>query len=158
MAKPIPDGARTITPYLIVKDAAKAIDFYTKAFGAKEVERMQGDDGKVMHATMQIGDSRFYLADECPEYGSHSPLHYKGSPVGLHLYFEDVDKEWERATKAGAEVKMPLADMFWGDRYGKLTDPFGHEWSMATHKEDLSDEEVKKRGEKFMKEFAGANK
>ena len=156
MVKAIPDGAHTLTPYLICRDAAKAIDFYVKAFGAKEIDRMQGDDGKIMHSTLQIGNSQVYVAEECPEYGFVSPLEYKGSPVGLHLYFEDVDQAWNRATKAGAQIKMPLADMFWGDRYGKLTDPFGHEWSLATHKEDLTDAQIKERGEKFMKEFAGA--
>lgn len=158
MAKPIPDGAHTVTPHLIIRDAAKAIDFYTKAFGAKELYRLQGADGKIMHAAIQIGDSQVYMADECPEYGSHSPLEYKGTPVTLHLYFEDVDKAWDRATKAGAEIKMPLGDQFWGDRYGQVKDPFGHVWSLATHKEDLTPEQIKERGEKFMKEFAGAKK
>lgn len=158
MAKPIPDGAHSVTPHLVIKDAAKAIDFYQKAFGAREIYRMPGPGGKIMHAAIQIGDSQVYLADEFPEMGCVGPATLGGSPVSLHIFVEDVDALWERATKAGVTVQMPLGDQFWGDRYGKVKDPFGHEWSLATHKEDLSPEEIKQRQEKFMKEFASANK
>lgn len=158
MAKPIPDGAHTVTPQLSIKEAAKAIDFYVKALGAKEVYRLAGPDGKIMHAAIQIGDSHVYLADSNPEMGCKGPTDLGGSPVSLHIYSEDVDASFDRAVKAGATVVMPVADMFWGDRYGRLKDPFGHEWSIATHKEDLSPEQIKAAGEKFMKEFAGAKK
>ena len=143
--KPIPDGFHTVTPHLIVKGAAAALDFYKKAFGAEETSRMPGPDGLIMHATMRVGDSILMLNDEFPKMGSHSPQSIGGTPVTLHLYVDDVDKLWQRAVSAGAKVTMPLADMFWGDRYGVLTDPFGHHWSLATHKEDLSPQEMMKR-------------
>lgn len=158
MAKPIPDGAHTVTPHLVIKDAAKAIDFYVKAFGAKEIYRLPGPDGKIMHAAIVIGDSQVFMADEFPDWGCVGPATLGGTPVTLHVFVEDVDAAFERATKAGAQVTMPLADQFWGDRYGKLKDPFGHEWSMATHKEDLSPDEIKKRGEQAMKQMAAAHK
>ncbi len=145
-AKPIPEGYHTITPYLVTRDASTAIEFYKRAFGAKERSRSLGPDGKsIINAQLQIGDSVLMLMDEAPEWGSNSPLSLKGSPVVIHLYVEDVDAAFDRATKAGAKVMMPLADMFWGDRYGMVTDPFGHVWSIATHKEDLSPEELAKR-------------
>jgi PhnB protein len=143
--KPIPDGYHTLTPHMIVRDAARAIEFYKQAFGA--VERggvMKGPDGKVMHAELRIGDSIVMLADEFPQYGSMSPLSSGGSGMALHIYVEDVDSAFDRATQAGATVEMPLTDMFWGDRYGKLADPFGHKWSIATHKRDMSSEEMDK--------------
>ena len=143
--KPIPDGFHTETPHLIGKGAAAALDFYKKAFGAEETSRMPGPDGLIMHATMRVGDSILMLNDEFPKMGSHSPQSIGGTPVTLHLYVDDVDKLWQRAVSAGAKVTMPLADMFWGDRYGVLTDPFGHHWSLATHKEDLSPQEMMKR-------------
>ena len=143
-AKPIPDGYHTLTPYMTVRDAARAIEFYKQAFGATEKGVMNGPDGKIMHAELVIGDSIFMLADEFPQYGSLSPQTTGGSGMGLHIYVEDVDAAFERATKAGASVEMPVSDMFWGDRYGKLADPFGHKWSIATHKRDMSMEDMEK--------------
>jgi PhnB protein len=140
----IPKGYHTITPFMTVRDAARAIEFYKQAFGAKERGVMKGPDGKVMHAELVIGDSIIMLADEFPEFGSLSPQSTGGSGTGLHIYIEDVDSAFDRAVKAGATVEMPVADMFWGDRYGKLRDPFGHKWSIGTHKADLSVEEMKK--------------
>jgi PhnB protein len=144
-AKPIPEGYHTATPYLIIKNAARAIDFYKKAFGATERMRMADPTGKVMHAEIQIGDSRIMIADEFPEMGARSPESLGGSPVSIFLYVEDVDALAKQATSAGAKVLMPIQDQFWGDRYGKLTDPFGHVWDIATHKEDVAPEEIHKR-------------
>jgi PhnB protein len=140
--KPIPDGYHNITPYMTVRDAARAIEFYKHAFGATEKGVMKSPDGKVMHAELLIGDSIFMLADEFPQYGSLSPQSTGGSGMGLHIYTEDVDSAFDRAVKAGATVEMPVSDMFWGDRYGKLADPFGHKWSIGTHKRDVSGEEM----------------
>ena len=143
---PIPEGCHTVTPHLVIKGAGKAIDFYKKAFGAEELFRMPGPDGtSVCHAELQIGNSRVFLADECAEMGVFSPAKYNGSPVTIHLYVEDCDKVFKQATAAGATVTMPLTDMFWGDRFGKLKDPFGHDWSVATHKEDVPPQEMAKR-------------
>lgn len=142
--KPIPEGYHTVTPYLCCKDAAAAIDFYKKAFGATEVMRME-NDGKVGHAELQIGDSRVMLADEFPEMGFLSPKTVGGSPVMIHLYLDDVDATANRAVAAGAKVTRPVADQFYGDRGGQLEDPFGHKWYVSTHKEDLSPEEIEKR-------------
>lgn len=149
-AKAIPDGYHSVTPYLTVRDAGRAIEFYKQAFGAKEKGAMKGPDGKIMHAELIIGDSIIMLADEFPEFGSLSPQSIGGSPAGLHIYTEDVDAAFDRAVKAGANVEMPVADMFWGDRYGKLRDPFGHKWSIGTHKADLSMDEIEKAQEEFM--------
>lgn len=149
MAQAIPEGTHSVTPHLVVKGGARAIDFYTAAFGAVEHSRMPLPGGKVAHAELQIGDSLIYLADEFPG-GSPSPLSLKGSPVVIHLYVEDADAAFNRAVKAGAKVKMPPMDMFWGDRYGQVTDPFGHVWSIATHREDVSPEEVARRAETAM--------
>jgi PhnB protein len=147
MAHPIPDGQHAITPHLVIKGASEAIEFYKRAFGAEELHRMPmpGSDGQVRlgHAALQIGDSRLFLADEFPEYGSNGPN--GSSPVSLHLYVTDADAAFGRAVEAGATVTMPLADMFWGARYGKLVDPFGHHWSIATHLEDLTPEQMKER-------------
>jgi uncharacterized glyoxalase superfamily protein PhnB len=155
-AQPIPKGHKTLTAHLFVEGCAKAITFYEKAFGAKELGRHLAPDGKkVMHAEMQIGDSILMLADDWPEYGARGPKALGGSPVTIHLYVPNVDEVFERATKAGATVKMPLADMFWGDRYGKLEDPFGHCWSVATHVKDVSPEELEKASKA---EFAKAGK
>ena len=143
--KPIPDGYHTVTPHLALRDAAKAIDFYQKAFGAEELFRMPGPGGIVMHAQVKIGDSIVMLGEENPEMGGSSPQTIGGSPVNLLLYVKDVDASFARAEKAGCKVSMPLTDMFWGDRYGKLVDPFGHHWSLATHKEDVAPEEMAKR-------------
>jgi len=142
--KPIPEGYHTVTPYLCCKDAAAAIEFYKKAFGATEVMRME-DKGKVGHAELQIGDSRVMLADEFPEIGFLSPATVGGSPVMIHLYVEDVDTTANRAVAAGAKVTRPVADQFYGDRGGQFQDPFGHKWYVSTHKEDLSPEEIGKR-------------
>ena len=143
MTKPIPDGFHTLSPHLIVQDAAKAIEFYKKAFGAVEVGRMPMPDGKLLgHAHLKIGDSSLFLSDEMPGMGSKAPPSGGGGPVGLHLYVEDVDAAFQRATAAGATAKMPPADMFWGDRYGVVTDPFGHKWSFATHIKDLTPAEM----------------
>jgi PhnB protein len=140
--KPIPDGYHTLTPYLIVRGADKAIEFYKKAFGASERFRMPGPDGKIAHAEMQIGDSAFMLGEECAEMDAKSPQTVGGSSVGIHIYTEDVDAAFARAIKAGAKSTAPVTDMFWGDRFGKLQDPFGHTWSIATHTKDLSPDEM----------------
>ena len=143
--RPIPEGYRTITPYLVVHDAAKAIDFYKRAFDAKEMFRMAGPQGKIGHAELRIGDSMIMLADEMPQMETKSPQSLGGTTAGVFLYVNDVDAAFQKAASAGAKVTMPLADMFWGDRYGKLMDPFGHSWSMATHKEDVAPDEMQKR-------------
>jgi PhnB protein len=148
--QPIPKGYHSVTPFLVVDDGAKAIDFYQRAFGAKEIMRMATPGGKVSHAELQIGDSMIMLSEEMPGSGSKSPRSLGGSPVGIFLYLENVDSVFNQAKSAGAKVEMPLEDMFWGDRYGKLVDPFGHSWSLATHKEDVSPQEMKKRAEQAM--------
>ncbi len=141
--KPIPDGFHTVTPHLVVKDAASAIEFYKRAFGADEVMRMPTPDGrKLLHAQIRIGDSTVMLVDEFPEWNSLGPASLGGTGVTIHLYVEDVDAFVERATGAGATVDMPVSDVFWGDRYGKLSDPFGHSWSIATHVADPTPEEM----------------
>ncbi len=140
----IPQGFRAVTPHLVVRDAGKAIDFYIRAFGAVERFRMPGPDGHVMHAEVTIGDSIVMLCDEHPEHGSLGPQAGKPSPVTLHLYVEDADAAFRRAVAAGAEVRMPLADMFWGDRYGQVADPFGHSWSIATNVREVSPEEIER--------------
>jgi PhnB protein len=141
--KPIPEGYHTVTPFLTVRDAANAISFYEKAFGAKSRGVMKGPDGKVMHAELQIGDSIIMLSDEFPDYGALSPQSLNGSAAGLHIYVENADAAFDRAVKAGAQVEMPVSDQFWGDRYGRLRDPYGHKWSIATHVKDLSMDEMK---------------
>jgi PhnB protein len=146
--KPIPDGFHTLTPHLVVKGASQAIEFYKKAFGAEEIGRAAGPDGKsLMHADLRIGDSRLFLVDEFPEMDCRGPQSIGGTPVTIHMYVEDVDAAFNKAVAAGAQVRMPLADMFWGDRYGVLADPFGHAWSLATHKEDLTPEEIDRRAQ-----------
>ena len=145
MTKPIPKGYHAITPYLIVKRGAEAIQFYVRAFGAVEDERMEGPGGKIRHAEITIGDSRVMLADEHPEIGALSPQTIDGSPVSLHLYVEDVDAVVARAIAAGATLTRPVADQFYGDRVGGITDPFGHRWFIATHKEDLTKDELHRR-------------
>ena len=141
----IPDGYHTATPYLIVTGAARALEFYKQAFGATEAVRMDGPAGKVMHAEIKIGDSHIMLADEFPEMDALSPQSIGGTPVSLMLYFEDADTVTARAVSAGAKVLRPVQDQFYGDRSGTILDPFGHKWTIATHKEDLSPEEVQKR-------------
>jgi uncharacterized glyoxalase superfamily protein PhnB len=139
---PIPAGMHTIPPHLVCNGAADAIEFYQKAFGAVEVTRLPGEVGKLMHAMIRIGDSAVMLVDEFPDWGMLGPKALNGSPVTIHLYVEDVDATIERAVAAGAKITMPVEDMFWGDRYGRVEDPFGHHWSIATHIRDLSPEEI----------------
>ena len=141
--KPIPEGMHSLTPHLICAGASDAIEFYKKAFNAVEVGRMPGPGGKLMHAQLRIGDSALMLVDEMPEWGSFGPKSLKGSPVTVHLYVENVDATVAQAVAAGAKVTMPVDDMFWGDRYGKLEDPFGHHWSVATHTRDLTPDQIR---------------
>lgn len=148
--KPVPDGYRTITPYLCVRGAARALDFYKKAFGAVEKVRMSGPGDSIMHAEIQIGDSMLMLGDENPERGVKSPLAYGGSTSAVFLYVDDVDAWFKRAISAGGKAKMQPTDMFWGDRYGTLVDPFGHEWGLATHKEDLTPQQMAERQKAVM--------
>jgi PhnB protein len=143
--KPIPEGYHTVTPYLVIKNAAAAIDFYKKAFGATELFRMAGPDGKIGHAELKIGDSPIMLADEHPQMGYVGPATLGGTPVSILLYVEDVDKVFNQAIAAGGAQQLPLKDQFYGDRSGTLKDPFGHVWTVATHKEDVSPEEMDKR-------------
>lgn len=145
--KPIPEGYHSITPYLITSDAASAIEFYKKAFGATEVLRLGAPGGKIGHAEIQIGDSKIMLADEYPEMGAKAPRAFGGSPVSLMLYVEDVDSVFAVAIQAGAKSIRPVKDQFYGDRNGTLEDPFGHQWTVGTHKEDLSPEEIRRRME-----------
>ena len=147
--KPIPDGMHTVTPHLVCAGAAEAIEFYSKAFKATEVGRLAGPQGKLVHAMMRIGDSALMLADEFPDWGSFGPKSLKGSPVTIHLYVEDVDAFIKRVVAAGAKITMPLEDMFWGDRYCKLEDPFGHHWSVATRIRDVSPEEMRQGMQKM---------
>ncbi len=149
--KPIPDGYHTITPYLIIDGAARALEFYKRAFGAVEKFRMSGPDGRVGHAEIQIGDSHLMLADEHPERNIRGPVSIGGNSVSLLLYVKDVDAQFMKAIEAGAKEKMPVQDQFYGDRSGTLTDPFGHVWTIATHKEDVSHEEMQRRIEAFTK-------
>ncbi|HTK74434.1 MAG TPA: VOC family protein [Gemmataceae bacterium] len=149
-AKPIPDGYHSVTPYLVVKGAAAAIDFYTKAFGATELFRMPMPGGKIGHAELQIGNSRIMLADECPEMGAVAPQG-TSSPVGLMIYLEDVDTVFNRAIAAGGKIERPLQDQFYGDRSGTLVDPFGHKWTVATHKEDVPPDELARRAAALQK-------
>ena len=152
--KPIPDGYRTATPYLIIKGAADAIEFYKRAFGATELLRMADPQGRVGHAEIKIGDSVIMLADEHPAMGYRGPRSLGGSSVSILLYLEDVDGVFERAVKAGARAQRPVADQFYGDRSGTLEDPFGHVWTVATHVEDVSPEEMQRRAEAAMKSAA----
>jgi PhnB protein len=140
--KPVPEGWHTVTPHLICAGASEAIAFYTKAFGAKELFRLAGANGKLIHASVKIGDSIVMLVDENPQWGALGPRTLKGASVTMHLSVEDADAWAARAVAAGAKLTMPLQDMFWGDRYGVVEDPFGHKWSIATHIKDLTPEEV----------------
>lgn len=146
--KPIPDKMHTVTPHLICAGAADAIEFYKKAFNALEIGRMAGPQGKLLHGAIRIVDSTVILVDEFPDWGSFGPKSLKGSPVTIHLYVEDVDAFVAHAAAAGAKITMPLQDMFWGDRYCKLEDPFGHQWSAATHIRDVSPEEMQQAVQK----------
>ena len=153
--QPVPQGYHTLIPYLAVDDAAKAIEYYTKAFGAKERARMDGPDGKIGHAELKIAGGNIMLADESPEMGHRSVQSYGGSPVSLMFYVPDVDKSFAQAIAAGGKVKNAVKDQFYGDRSGTLTDPFGLMWTIATHKEDVSVSDMQKRMEKMM--AAGQN-
>lgn len=154
----IPKQYHTVTPALSVRGAAEAIEFYKKALGAREVMRMPGPDGKsVMHAEIKIGDSVVFLGDESPNMGCRSPQSLGGSTAALHVYVRDVDAAFKRAVEAGAQARMPVTDMFWGDRYGRIADPFGHEWGLATHKEDLRPKEIARRAEAFFGQMAKPN-
>lgn len=149
--KPIPDGYHTATPYLIVQDGARAIDFYKQAFGAAELFRMADTSGKIGHAEFKIGNSILMLAEEHPDMGYRSPKSLGGTPVSILLYVEDVDAVFNQAVAAGGKVQRPIKDEFYGDRTGTLTDPFGHVWTIATHKEDVSPEEMDRRYRAMMK-------
>jgi PhnB protein len=146
----IPAGYHTVTPYLTLNDCARAIDFYKKAFHAQEVMRMEGPPGKIGHAEIKIGDSHIMLGDEMPGMGNQAPSSIGGTTAGILLYVTDVDSAFQQAVSAGAKADMPPTDMFWGDRYGRLTDPFGHSWAIATHKEDVAPAEMQKRMQQEM--------
>lgn len=148
--KPIPEGYHTLTPYLAVDDAAQAIEFYERAFGAKERSRMPGPDAKIAHAELEIGDSVVMLSDPFPQSSLKPPKDLGGTSMGVFLYVEDVDAAVQRALAAGATVTMPVEDMFWGDRFGTVADPFGHTWQIATHKEDVPFEEMAERAKVAM--------
>jgi PhnB protein len=150
--KAIPDGYHVVTPYLTVRNAAQAIDFYKKAFGAEQTVRMDSPDGKVMHAEIRIGDSVVMLGDENPQMGSNSPQTLGGTTAGLMIYCDNVDQAFERAVQAGAKAISPPTDMFWGDRYGQISDPFGHKWSIGQHTKDVSPEEMAKAQEAWIKQ------
>jgi uncharacterized glyoxalase superfamily protein PhnB len=147
--KPIPDWMHSITPHLVCAGAADAIEFYKKAFDAVELGRVAGPPGKLIHAAIRIGDSPLMLVDEMPECGALGPKARGGSSVTIHLQVEDVDAVFERAVAAGAKVTMPVDDMFWGDRYGQIEDPFGHSWSIATHRRDVGPDELQEAARKM---------
>jgi PhnB protein len=148
--KPIPEGYHSVTPYLAVDDAAKAIEYYKRAFGAKERVRMDAPDGKIGHAELEIGDSLVMLSDPFPQASTKTPKELGGTTAGVFLYVEDVDEVVKQAVDAGATVTMEVADQFWGDRFGSVTDPFGHSWSIATHVEDVPPEEMEERAKTAM--------
>jgi PhnB protein len=154
--KPIPEGYHNVTPYLFVRSAARAIDFYKSVFGAAEIVRMVGSNGKIMHAEVRIGDSIVMLADENPQTGVMSPQTIGGYSVGLHVYVENVDAVIQKAVDSGAKLLRPIKIQFYGDRSGSLLDPFGHMWSVATHVEDVSPEEMRKRMTAAMSQTAGS--
>jgi uncharacterized glyoxalase superfamily protein PhnB len=149
-AKPIPDGYHSVTPSLVIKEASKAIDWYTKALGAQELYRVPSPDGRLLHAEIKIGDSIIMMTDEMPEMGGKGPQALGGTPVSLMIYCEDCDALFNRAVGAGASVRAPLEDAFWGDRWGMVVDPFGHVWAIATRKKNLSVEEMKRATDEFM--------
>ena len=148
--KGVPPGFHTLTPHLVVRKAEQALEFYKNAFGAEVLHVAHMPDGKVMHASLRIGDSMLMLNDEFPDYGTLSPLSTGGSAVTIHIYTENVDAAFNRALSAGAQVKMPLADQFWGDRYGVVADPFGHKWSLGAHIKDMSPEEMQREQDRAM--------
>lgn len=149
MTDSCPKGFSTVTPHLVIKDCAKAIDFYKKAFGANELYRSLMPDGRVMHAMIQIGNSFVMMADEFPEMGAVGPNTLGGTTASLHIYTDNADDLFKQATDAGASIIMPLADMFWGDRYGQIQDPFGHRWAIATHQKDVLPEEMENAAKKM---------
>lgn len=160
MAKvsPIPPGYHTITPYITVTDTREAIEFYKRAFGAEEIYTMPGPDGKIIHAEIKIGDSIVMISDEYPDFGARAPVSVGCNTQSLMVYVPDVDASFERAVQAGAEPRRPVENMFWGDRYGQVTDPYGHKWQLATHVEDLTPEEIERRqAEFFAKMSAGSS-
>lgn len=151
---PIPTGFHTVTPSLIVRNAAEAIEFYKKALGAEEIMRMAGPDGKIGHAELKIGDSIIFLTDENPSMGCKSPQTLGGAAGNLYLYVEDVDTAFQRAIDAGGKVTMPVTDMFWGDRFGNFTDPYGHTWGLSTHTQDMTPEEMEQGAKDFYAQMA----
>jgi PhnB protein len=155
--QPIPEGYHSLTPYLAVEDAERAIEFYKDAFGAQENLRMPGPGGTIAHAELQIGDSKLMLSDPFPQSSVRPPAERGGTTASIFMYVDDVDATFAQAQKAGATVVSELEDMFWGDRFGTVSDPFGHVWSIATHKEDLSEEEMAERSKTAMAEMAGGN-
>jgi len=156
--KPIPEGFHTVTPHLVIKGAAEAIEFYKRAFGAEVLGRMDGPGGTVGHAELKIGDSIIFLADEFPQSPTKSPQTLCCTTASLHLYVPDVDAAFKRAVSAGGRETMAVTDMFWGDRFGQLQDPFGHTWSVATHKEDVSPQETEKRAQAFWAQMQAQKK
>jgi PhnB protein len=154
--QPIPEGYTTISPYLAVDDAAEAIEYYKKAFGAEETGRMEAPGGKIGHAELKIGDSHVMLSDPFPQASTTPPKELGGTSASIFMYVEDVDAVVQKAVDAGATVTMEVEDQFWGDRFGSITDPFGHNWSIATHVEDLTPEEIEERGKAAMAAMAGA--
>jgi PhnB protein len=154
----IPQGFHTVTPSLFVRNAAQAIDFYKKALGAEERMRMAGASGRIDHAELTIGDSIIFLSEENPAFGTKSPETLGGASGALYLYVEDVDQAFQRAIDAGGKARMPVADMFWGDRAGNFVDPFGHSWTLSTHTQDLTQQEVEEGAKKFYAEMAQAQK
>ena len=155
--KPVPGGYRTMTPNLVCRNATRAIEFYKTAFGATELRRAHGPNGEIMHAELQIGDSTFFINDSISKPPAPSPGEGVSNPMYIHLYVPDSDTIFNRAVSGGSRVDMPLQDMFWGDRYGKLTDPFGQQWGIATHIEDVAPEDMKRRQEAFFSKAAGQN-
>ena len=151
MAKPIPEGFHTTTPSIVVSSSKDAIEFYKKVFDANEIYQFPTPDGKIMHAMIKIGDSFVMMSDEFPQMGARSPTTVGGTSTTIHLYVEDADKVYNQAIKSGAIPTMPIMDAFWGDRYGMVLDPFGHSWAIATHKKDMSPEEMRKAAEEFVK-------
>jgi len=158
MAKPIPDGYHTITPALTVKDGGQAIEFYKRALGAEEIMQIPGPDGRLMHAEMKIGDSRFMLGEEMADQGCRAPASVGAVSSSLYIYVQDVDKAFRRAVEGGAKALMPPTDMFWGDRFGQVEDPSGHRWGLATHKEDPSPEEMARRQKEFFAQMGHQKK
>ena len=152
--QPVPEGMKGVIPHLTVRDCARAIDWYKQVFGAQELGRHAMPDGKIMHASLLIGGGPLMLNDEFKEMGAAAPQSLSGSSVCMMVYVDDVDAVYQRAVDGGAKTKMPVADQFWGDRYGVLTDPFGHVWEIATHKEDLTSEEMDRRGREAMAQMS----